>query len=129
MKEMLVEEKKLIMMKLVGVEEEEDGEEMEEEEEKMEEEEEDGEEMEGKEGESKHQGRFPKHIEGVCLVIEFLPLGDEYYDDVPALDPKNENCEAAADPDTLRVRGSRCQDLHLYCPRGCLNIQKGIKRF
>ena len=45
------------------------------------------------------------------------------------LDPKNENCEAAADPDTLRVRGSRCQDLHLYCPRGCLNIQKGIKRF
>ena len=57
----------------------------------MEEEEEDGEEMEGKEGESMHQGRFPKHIEGVCLVIEFLPLGDEYYDDVPALDPKNEN--------------------------------------
>ena len=55
MKEMLVEEKKLIMMKLVGVEEEEDGEEMEEEEEKMEEEEEDGEEMEGKEGESMHQ--------------------------------------------------------------------------
>ena len=125
MKEMLVEEKKLIMMKLVGVEEEEDGEEMEEEEEKMEEEEEDGEEMEGKEGESRHQGRFQKLI--VCLVIEFLPLDDEYYDDVPALDPKNENCEAAADPDTLRVRGSRCQDLHLYCPRGCLNIQKGIK--
>ena len=73
MKEMLVEEKKLIMMKLVGVEEEEDGEEMEEEEEKMEEEEEDGEEMEGKEGESRHQGRFQKLF--VCLVIEFLPLG------------------------------------------------------